>query len=108
MRLAKPGEINYHMFDRYSLIHVLKGMAVQVLGRDLPRTVRLALFWEIAERPLKVHYPELFPNATQDTLANMVGDVLSTTGGWMIASYLRGYTHHGKKKTGGRRRSKSV
>lgn len=99
MKTALPGEINHPMFDRYSLVHLLKGMFARASGRDFSRTLSIAVLWEVAERPLKEHYPDLFPHATQDTLANMFGDVISTTSGWILANYLYGEKHGRSKKS---------
>lgn len=91
---ARPGEDNYPLFDRWSLGHVGKGAFLRSSGVGAGATFAIAVAWEVLERPLKDCFPALFPESSQDTLQNMVGDVISTLSGWTFA--------HGAIFAGGR------
>ena len=88
-RTAGPGEINYAAFDRYSLAHGLIGIAAAMMGLSFWSTLAIAVGWEIAEHILKNVVPSLFSYATQDTLINSVGDVLSSLVGWALTMVVR-------------------
>lgn len=88
-RTARPGEINYAPFDRYSLAHGLIGVAAAMMGLSFWATLAIAVGWEIAEHVLKNVVPALFSYASQDTLVNSVGDVLSTLVGWSLTMVAR-------------------
>jgi hypothetical protein len=87
-RTAHAGEINYAFVDPYSLVHALIGVIMAVLGFGLAPTLALAVGWEFAEHALKNLIPSVFPHPTQDTLANSIGDVLSTAIGWLVSGLL--------------------
>jgi hypothetical protein len=87
-RTARAGEINYAFVDPYSLVHALVGLAMVVFGFGFLPTLALAVSWEVVEHALKNLVPAAFPHPTQDTLANSVGDVLSTALGWFLTSRL--------------------
>jgi hypothetical protein len=88
-RTAGPGEINYAPFDRYSLAHGLIGIAAAMMGLSFWATLAIAVGWEIVEHFLKNVVPSLFSYASQDTLINSVGDVLSTLVGWALTTVVR-------------------
>jgi hypothetical protein len=88
-RTALPGEINYPPFDRYSMFHGLVGIAAGLIGLGFWPTLGIAVAWELVEHVLKNVVPAVFAFPSQDTLANSVGDVLSTLFGWALATALR-------------------
>ena len=89
MRTARPGEINHAFVDPWSLVHGLVGVVTAALGWGLGPTLLLAVGWEVAEHVLKEVVPAIFPHPTQDTLANSIGDVLSTALGWTLTTLAR-------------------
>lgn len=88
-RIASPGEINGDVVDRFTLAHGAAGVLAGSVGVGPLGALALAVGWEIVERPLKRALPGAFPNATQDTWGNMVGDVGAFMIGWFIANRLR-------------------
>jgi hypothetical protein len=88
-RTAQPGEINYAPLDRYSLAHLFIGVTAGLAGLGFGQTLGIAVGWELVEHVLKNLVPSLFAYPTQDTLANSVGDVLSTLLGWAVATAIR-------------------
>jgi hypothetical protein len=60
------------------------GVAMARLGFGLLPTLVLAVGWEVAEHVLKNLIPGVFPHASQDSLANSIGDVLASTVGWLL------------------------
>jgi len=88
-RTARPGEINYPPFDRYSPLHGLVGVAGGLIGLGFWPTLGIAVCWEIVEHIFKNLVPSVFAYPTQDTLANSVGDVLSALYGWAFATAVR-------------------
>ena len=87
-RVAGPGEINHGFLDPYSLVHVLVGAVTAIYGLGLGVAAAIAVGWEVIEHVAKNLAPAAFPHPTQDTLANSVGDVLSTALGWAIAAFV--------------------
>lgn len=83
--LAMAGEINGDLLDRFSLVHASSGAMLGLLGVPFLATLLIAVGWEFLERPLKDRFPQVFPNASQDTRANMVGDVGAMMLGWYLA-----------------------
>jgi len=57
-----------------------------VFGLGIAGTLAVAVGWEVTEHVLKNVVPAWFPHPTQDTLANSIGDVLSTAVGWGLAA----------------------
>ena len=88
-RTARPGEINYPPFDRYSPFHGLIGVAAALIGLGFWPTLGIAVVWEIVEHIGKNLVPGAFVYPTQDTLANSIGDVLSALFGWAFATAAR-------------------
>jgi hypothetical protein len=74
-RKALPGELNYSFADRWTAVHFAAGMGLGKLGVSPLGMLGLAVAWEIVEPTLKRKMPKMFFPATQDTLANQVGDV---------------------------------
>lgn len=88
-RTALPGEDNYHFVDRFTAGHAAFGVLAG-LGR-LPWWATLAsgLFFDlVVERQLKDAWPKIWPNATQDTWQNIVGDTIAMMVGWKVATIL--------------------
>ena len=89
-RTAGPGEINHAFVDPCSLVHGLVGVVAMLgLGLGFWATLGIAVSWELVEHGLKNLVPGLFPHPTQDTIANSLGDVLSTMIGWSLARATR-------------------
>lgn len=88
-RVARPGEINGDLIDRFTLAHVASGAAAQRYGLSLGTTIAAAIAFEFAERSAKRRFPEMFPNPTQDTAANMIGDVIAAAVGWKLSQMIR-------------------
>jgi len=88
-RTARPGELNYAPFDRYSLVHGLVGFIAAWIGLGFWSTLGIAVAWEFVEHLLKNMLPMFFSHPTQDTLANSAGDVLSTLMGWAATTAVR-------------------
>jgi len=88
-RVAGRGEINHGFLDPYSLVHVLVGVVTAIYGLGLGVATAIAVGWEVIEHLAKNLAPTAFPHPTQDTLANSVGDVLSTACGWAIAVFVK-------------------
>lgn len=87
---AREGEINYSLFDRFTLVHGLIGVSYALLGLSFLPALLLALAWELVENPLKTYVPRIFPNATRDTLRNALSDILAVLMGWGVTSYFAG------------------
>lgn len=83
-RAATGGEINGSAFDRYTVAHAASGVALGLRRIPWWAALGLAIVWEIVERPLKDRFPNWFPNATQDSLANSVVDVGAVMAGWGV------------------------
>jgi hypothetical protein len=84
MRTARPGEPNHGLVDRYTPWHVFWGVFLGLSGMSWPVALGLSVLWEIAEHPLKNKLPEMFPNATQDTVTNSAGDVGANMLGYLM------------------------
>ncbi len=81
---AKTGEINYHMFDRFTLIHFMIGCAYGFMGLEFWLVLCLAIVWELIEDPLKFYFPRIFPHGTSDTIQNAVCDCIAVSLGWAL------------------------
>lgn len=86
--LAKKGEVNYHLIDRFTFVHFLIGVGYGLLGLNFLITLFLAIGWEIIEDFLKANLPFIFPHATGDTLKNAVGDGIAVILGWATYCYI--------------------
>ena len=85
---AKPGEINYSFFDRFTFVHFGVGVIYALLHLSFGLSVALAMTWEAVENPLKAYVPKIFPHATADTWQNSLGDCLAVALGWILANAL--------------------
>ena len=85
--LAKPGEVNYDLFDRFTFAHLCVGIAYGVLHLPFGWVALLAIGWEVIENPLKAYLPFAFPNATADTWRNSVGDSAAVLVGWILLRF---------------------
>jgi hypothetical protein len=88
-RTARPGEINFAPFDRYSPLHGLVGVVAGLIGLGFWPTFGITVAWEIVEHVFKNIVPSVFAYPTQDTLANSIGDILSALFGWAFTTALR-------------------
>lgn len=86
---ARPGEINYNTFDRFTLVHFGVGILYAWFKLSCVTAFLLAVGWELVENPLKLWLPILFPHATADTISNSVGDVIAVLFGWWIFHKIR-------------------
>lgn len=86
-RPAKPGEINYPVFDRFTLAHLAIGVFYGLLGLNAWVSLILAVLWEIIENPLKYYFPQVFPNATADSARNSISDTVAVMSGWAAITY---------------------
>ena len=87
-RPAKKGEINYTLFDRFTVAHFFIGIVYALLKFNFGVTIFLAVGWEVIENPLKANFPSLFPHGTADTLQNSLGDILGVMCGWAVVRFL--------------------
>ena len=83
------GETNGDAFDRFTIAHAGFGALLGVLRVTPVTAAVIAVGWEFLERPLKDRFPQVFPNATQDTLQNAAGDVLGVLVGYALSRGLR-------------------
>lgn len=81
-RTALPGEINHDAVDRFTIGHAAVGTIMGLARLPWWVAITVAIGWEVIENPLKDRFPQLFPHATHDTLANATFDALA-----MIAGY---------------------
>lgn len=79
-RTAFPGEINYHLFDRWTIGHIGVGTWFGLLRAPWWLALGSAVAWEVVERPLKTHVFHAMTGSTQDTLVNSIFDILA----WML------------------------
>jgi hypothetical protein len=86
---SRPGNVNYAMFDYFTLVHFVIGCTYGWLGSSLITAIVLAVLWEVFENPLKMMFPQVFPHATADTLKNSLGDIMAVVAGWYVI-YLSG------------------
>lgn len=79
---ARPGEVNYHLVDRYTVAHFATGVGLGVARLQWWQALIFAVGWEIVETPLKRAIPKAFPYHSEDSLANALGDVAGMMAGW--------------------------
>jgi len=89
IRTAAPGEVNYPIIDSFTLVHFGVGALLSILGASQKQTLAISLGWELFERPLKRTMPRLFPHTTQDTIPNMVGDLIANELGYLFMESLK-------------------
>ena len=88
-RTARPGEVNYPVVDRFTLIHAGFGALLSIMGASRNQALAVAIGWELIERPLKRTMPQIFPHSTQDTIPNMAGDAIANYLGYLAMEKLR-------------------
>lgn len=86
---AKPGEINYSAFDRFTIVHFLIGSAYSYFNLPFLLVLFFAIGWEIIENPLKVKLHWLFPHGTADSFTNAASDTIAVILGWGVTEYFR-------------------
>lgn len=86
--LAKPGEVNYPMIDRFTFVHFAIGIFYAIIGVSFGWTFVFVVLWELVENPVKVYMSFLFPHATADTLQNSVCDILASLAGWLCVRWI--------------------
>lgn len=89
MRTARPDEINGAALDRFSIIHFSSGVATGMLGTPAWAAAVGSVLWEFIERPLKDHFPEMFPHPLQDRLTNATTDTIFMMAGWWAGRQIR-------------------
>ena len=92
---AKPGEINYALFDRFTFAHAAWGAVMERLGAKATTAVGFAIGWELLEDALKKtvphafpYKPNLFPFEAKDSFDNRVGDIIGVMAGWALSRAL--------------------
>lgn len=81
---AKDGEVNYDLFDRYTVAHFAAGIGLGVARLKWWQALIFAVGWEIVETPLKRAIPGVFPYSSEDTLRNAAGDAIGMMAGWGV------------------------
>lgn len=81
---ASKSDVNQAWFDRFSLVHASYGAFVAKMGGRASTALLTAVAFEFAERELKRRFPDVFPNPSQDSAENMVGDVVVTMVGYFL------------------------
>lgn len=79
---ARNGEVNYHLFDRYTVAHYATGIGLGVMRLKWWQALLFSVGWEIIETPLKRAIPGAFPYSSEDTLVNALGDTIGMMAGW--------------------------
>ncbi len=87
--LAKPGEINYAFFDRFTFVHFGVGVLYSIAQIPISFVFLLAILWELVENPLKAYLPFIFPHATKDTYKNALGDILAVVLGSILTYFIK-------------------
>lgn len=78
-------EINRAVFDRFSLLHALSGVALALLGVSPVVTASILIGWEVVENTLKDNFPQAFPHPSHDSLGNALGDIAAGGAGYALA-----------------------
>jgi len=79
---ATPGQINYALFDRYTIAHGAVGVGLGVMRAKWWQALALTVAWELIETPIKRRFPGAFPYKTEDSLQNAIGDSIGVMAGW--------------------------
>ena len=88
-RTARPGEVNYPIVDRFTLVHAGFGALLSIVGASRNQALAVAIGWELLERTMKRTMPQIFPHSTQDTIPNMIGDAVANYLGYLAMEKLR-------------------
>ena len=75
--------------DRFTLVHAGFGALLSIMGASRNQALAVAIGWELLERPLKRSMPQIFPDSTQDTIPNMIGDAIAMELGYLAMEKLR-------------------
>jgi hypothetical protein len=89
VRTAAPGEVNYPIVDEFTLVHFGVGAFLSILGASQKQALAINIGWELLERPLKRTMPQIFPHTTQDTIPNMIGDLIANELGYLLMERLK-------------------
>ena len=81
--------MNHWCFDAMSLAHLAVGIGFGLFRVRLGVMLAVAITWEVAEHVLKIYWPGAFLFPSQDSLANVVGDILCAALGWKLAGWIR-------------------
>jgi len=84
-----PRFVNVAPIDRLSIIHTAIGVFYGLLRVPWYLTLGAAVTWEIVERQLKTHNPEVFAWPQQESFANSLMDVTVTMAGWSAVELTR-------------------
>jgi len=90
--------INKIPVDRFTVAHFGAGCVGGAFDIDWKLFMAGAVGWEFLEHSLKKNRPDLFPNPSQDTLANATCDVLAAGLGFGAMRSLRTIETNDKKK----------
>ena len=77
--------VNKDPVDRFTLAHVAVGATYGVAGLSWPVALALTVAYELGEKMFKEQFPDIFPDASFDTVSNKVVDVAANMLGWGIA-----------------------
>ncbi len=86
---ARPGEVNYDLFDRFTLAHVAWGVIMERFGAKATTATAIGIGWELVEDGLKDVLPQAFPFRSKDSFDNRVGDVIGVLAGWGISRLVK-------------------
>jgi len=78
---------NQKMFDPYSIAHAGSGVVARSIGLSLGKTVFIHSIFELVENQYLKFHPtikKIFPDPSQDTLINVIGDTISIAIGWYL------------------------
>lgn len=90
--------------DRFTLAHFGAGCIGGAFDIDWKLFMAGAVSWEFLEHALKKHHPDLFPNPSQDTMANATCDVLAAGLGFGAMRSLRTIETEEKRSNGRKKR----
>lgn len=76
--------------DIYTLGHMAWGGALAAMGVPFWVVVGLGVGFELLEQSMKEHFPGMFPEPIQDSIAGQVTDVGAVIVGWGIVRYAMG------------------
>lgn len=80
------------ILSRYTLLYAGAGAGLRRWGFTWTEAAAVAIAWEVAQRPLKEAFPNVFPDSRGDTLTGATADVLAVLGGWWILGELERLT----------------
>jgi hypothetical protein len=86
---ARDGQVNYGLFDQYTLAHALFGLAMGLYGTKATTALMTAMAWEVGEPFLKERVPVVFPYTSIDSSENKFGDVVGWMAGWILGDWYK-------------------